>query len=207
MEVEVPDALACVITRDIMDDPVVAADGHSYERSAITQWLSLHSGHASNGQQRSPMTNVPLANAGLIPNIALRKAIAEWRGAVRSRPTHHLDPAAHTAPAAVVAAMREEIDTLRAQLAEANARRSTTANADAQFLAGAACLYGRGTPIDRPRAVELWKQAAEQGQTDAQYCIAHIISRGIGMASVTWFRKAVEYRVEVLSKKTNTHRT
>ncbi len=147
------------------------------------------------------MTYAPLANAELIPNIALRKAIAEWRGATP-----------------VVAAMREEIDTLKAQLAEANerlaseahpsiVRLSSATNAEAQFLAGAACLYGRGTPVNRPRAVELWKQAAEQGQADAQYCIRHIISRGIGMASVTWFRKAVEYRVEILSKKTNTDLT
>ena len=67
-----------------MEGPVVAADGFSYERSAIEQWLRR--------SVRSPMTNAPLGSAGLIPNIALRKAIAEWRA---HRPLA-LDPAALT---------------------------------------------------------------------------------------------------------------
>lgn len=29
----------CPITREIMEDPVVTADGHSYERRAIEEWL------------------------------------------------------------------------------------------------------------------------------------------------------------------------
>jgi hypothetical protein len=79
-----PDAFTCAITREVMEEPVVAADGHSYERSAIEQWLRRSA--------RSPMTNAPLGSAGLIPNIALRKAIAEWRA---HRPLA-LDPAALT---------------------------------------------------------------------------------------------------------------
>jgi hypothetical protein len=70
MELQAPDAFTCAITRDIMEDPVVAADGHSYERVAITHWLSR--------SRRSPMTNEPM-DTELVPNIALRKAIGEWR--------------------------------------------------------------------------------------------------------------------------------
>lgn len=70
MELQAPDAFTCAITRDIMEDPVVAADGHSYERVAITHWLSR--------SRRSPMTNEPMGTE-LVPNIALRKAIGEWR--------------------------------------------------------------------------------------------------------------------------------
>lgn len=29
----------CPITIEIMEDPVIAADGHSYERAAIVEWL------------------------------------------------------------------------------------------------------------------------------------------------------------------------
>ena len=76
-----------------MEDPVVAADGHSYgaagprrratariplrlmhshaERSAIARWL-LRS-------QRSPCTNVAMAHTRVLPNHSLRAAIAEWR--------------------------------------------------------------------------------------------------------------------------------
>lgn len=51
-----------------MVDPVVAADGVTYERTAITRWLSM--------RNTSPMTNVRLPNKRLTPNYAL-KAIIE----------------------------------------------------------------------------------------------------------------------------------
>jgi hypothetical protein len=53
-----------------MEDPVVAADGYTYERDAIAGWL------AKSG--RSPMTNETLASPALIPNHTLRSAIKEW---------------------------------------------------------------------------------------------------------------------------------
>ena len=31
--------LVCPITRELMVDPVIAADEHTYERAAITTWL------------------------------------------------------------------------------------------------------------------------------------------------------------------------
>ncbi len=83
MDIQAPDEFTCAITRDIMEDPVVAADGHSYERAAITHWLSR--------SRRSPMTNAPMYTE-LVPNIALRKAICEWR----TRAPLALDPAALT---------------------------------------------------------------------------------------------------------------
>ncbi len=33
----------CPITHQLMTDPVVDPDGHSYERSAIENWLKEHS--------------------------------------------------------------------------------------------------------------------------------------------------------------------
>jgi hypothetical protein len=55
-----------------MDEPVLAADGFSYERSAILQWLQL-------GHTTSPMTNQPLEHPGLTSNRALRAAIQQWK--------------------------------------------------------------------------------------------------------------------------------
>ena len=52
-----------------MTDPVIAADGFSYERSAIEQWLHSH--------KTSPMTNQNLPHTNLIPNHSLRSAIQE----------------------------------------------------------------------------------------------------------------------------------
>jgi ribosomal protein L24 len=59
----------CPISRDRMVDPVVAADGHTYERAGIETWLAKNS--------TSPMTREKLANRTLIPNHALRNAIGE----------------------------------------------------------------------------------------------------------------------------------
>ena len=61
--------LRCPITMDIMMDPVIAADGHSYEREAIERWLLTH--------RTSPMTGAVLANPTVVPNHRLRSIIAD----------------------------------------------------------------------------------------------------------------------------------
>ncbi len=72
----------CPITHEVMRDPVMAADGHSYERAAITRWI----GRAVPGAPtRSPCTNMPLAHARLTPNHSLRAAIVEWCAAAGAR--------------------------------------------------------------------------------------------------------------------------
>lgn len=58
--------------QEVMEEPVLAADGYSYERSAILQWLQL-------GHTTSPMTNQPLEHPGLTSNRALRAAIQQWK--------------------------------------------------------------------------------------------------------------------------------
>ncbi|KAK7938512.1 hypothetical protein WMY93_001838 [Mugilogobius chulae] len=50
---EAPDEFLCPITRELMRDPVIAADGYSYERESIESWIR---GKAKS----SPMTNLPL---------------------------------------------------------------------------------------------------------------------------------------------------
>merc|ERR1712224_380146 len=72
-----PNDFYCPITCEIMSDPVVAADGRSYERSAIQQWLNNNVGTVVN----SPMTGAPLAHRALIPNYNLRGAIEHAKAA------------------------------------------------------------------------------------------------------------------------------
>jgi len=62
---DVPKQLICPITQELMQDPVVMADGHSYESSAILAWLGR-------GNRTSPLTNEPLPHTTLVPNINLR---------------------------------------------------------------------------------------------------------------------------------------
>jgi hypothetical protein len=73
MAAAIPHAFLCPITCDVMDRPVVAADGHSYEHESITRWLE------SSSCTTSPLKNALLDNTTLIPNVALRHAIEEWR--------------------------------------------------------------------------------------------------------------------------------
>lgn len=66
--VETPGEYMCPISFEVMRDPVVASDGHSYERKSIEQVLD--------DTAVSPMTREPLTPY-LFPNRALRKRIEE----------------------------------------------------------------------------------------------------------------------------------
>jgi len=84
-----PGSFKCPITQDVMEDPVVAADGHSYEKSAFWRHLDHHHEEIRRrmewtGWARSPMTNVELADYNTIPNRSLKSAIAEWRQQFRA---------------------------------------------------------------------------------------------------------------------------
>ena len=57
-----------------MIDPVIAADGYTYERNAIMQWIQQSTTY-SNRNGTSPVTNAPLANGNLRQNFALRDVI------------------------------------------------------------------------------------------------------------------------------------
>jgi serine/threonine protein kinase len=59
----------CSIGYEVMVDPVVSSDGHTYERANIEQWFTL--------SNRSPKTNLPLRNKELFPNLALKETIEE----------------------------------------------------------------------------------------------------------------------------------
>ena len=63
-----------------MSDPVIAADGSSYERVAIEQWLATGAG-------TSPKTNEVLRHCELLTNKALKTLIAdELERRARTRP-------------------------------------------------------------------------------------------------------------------------
>ncbi|NXU17863.1 WSDU1 protein, partial [Pardalotus punctatus] len=70
VSVSVPDEFLCPITRELMKDPVIAADGYSYEREAMENWIS--------SRRSSPMTNLPLHSLMLTPNRTLKMAISRW---------------------------------------------------------------------------------------------------------------------------------
>lgn len=59
--------IRCPITKDIFLDPVVAEDGHIYERTAIEKWFKTHS--------ISPMTGTKINNKIVFPVFHIKKII------------------------------------------------------------------------------------------------------------------------------------
>jgi len=62
-------SMICPITQALMTDPVILSDGHSYERTAIEQWLRT--------SNKSPMTGAELPTRVLITNHTLRSIIKD----------------------------------------------------------------------------------------------------------------------------------
>ena len=49
---------------------MIAADGHTYERSALQQWLKQHS--------TSPVTGSSLAHKQMVPNLVIKTIAIQW---------------------------------------------------------------------------------------------------------------------------------
>jgi serine/threonine protein kinase len=71
------DSLLCPLTLDLFRDPVVAQDGHTYERNAIEEWIR------KNGT--SPLTRQPLSIQHLIPNITVKKIVDSFETSTRNK--------------------------------------------------------------------------------------------------------------------------
>ncbi|GKZ00513.1 hypothetical protein MPSEU_001003700 [Mayamaea pseudoterrestris] len=69
---EAPEDFVCPITNEIMQDPVLSKYGHSYERSAIVEWLAAHS-------NTCPLTRRTMHLSDLITHPTLRAAIRQWQ--------------------------------------------------------------------------------------------------------------------------------
>jgi hypothetical protein len=78
-----------------MLDPVICADGQSYERDNIIAWLDE--------SNTSPVTGLPFPSRALIPNYALRDAIDDWDDAQlqpsQRHPTWNVDELFEAFPA------------------------------------------------------------------------------------------------------------
>ena len=66
-EIELPKDCYCPISQELMENPVMAADGHTYDFDSITRWLQEH--------DTSPLTNETLPNKNLTRNHTVRKLI------------------------------------------------------------------------------------------------------------------------------------
>ena len=62
----------CNFLQTEMTEPVIAADGHTYERAAIEAWFTSHC--------TSPITHQQLNHTRLVPNYAVKQMIAANKG-------------------------------------------------------------------------------------------------------------------------------
>ncbi|KAJ8603717.1 hypothetical protein CTAYLR_000209 [Chrysophaeum taylorii] len=79
-----PVDFVCPLTRQVMRDPGVLSSGHSFERSAVDEWLSQFSSEA---EVRCPASSAVLASREVVPNHALRRAIGAWKNESKGRRT------------------------------------------------------------------------------------------------------------------------
>ena len=56
---------------ELMQQPVMAADGFTYDRASIEAWLAR-------GKTSSPTTGAPLPHLGLAPNHLVRSMVVEY---------------------------------------------------------------------------------------------------------------------------------
>ena len=66
-----PKYLICPISQEVFEDPVSTADGHTYERKAVENWLQNHC--------TSPITGLPLSDKCLRPNFAIKMAVQAYK--------------------------------------------------------------------------------------------------------------------------------
>ena len=56
---------------ELMRDPVLAMDSHTYDRSSIEAWLKT-------GKKTSPKTNAPLPSTALYSNHAVKSMVQDY---------------------------------------------------------------------------------------------------------------------------------
>jgi hypothetical protein len=72
IEENCPPSFICPITTEIMTDPVILVEtGTTYDRASISQWLEKH--------DSDPSTGLKIQSKEMIPVLALKNAIEEWR--------------------------------------------------------------------------------------------------------------------------------
>ncbi|CAG9316653.1 unnamed protein product [Blepharisma stoltei] len=73
-----PNEYLCPITQELMDDPVIAADGHTYERAAIAAWMEI--------SNANPLTGEELSSRNLTPNYNIKALISDYKEQIRNQP-------------------------------------------------------------------------------------------------------------------------
>eukprot|EP01040_Poterioochromonas_malhamensis_P005106 gene5109-5469_t len=84
------------ISLDLMNDPVIASDGHSYERIHIMEWFEK--AKQAGGVVLSPLTGLPLPNETLRSNLELKTEIDAFKASKSSIQTKDIKRCLPTEP-------------------------------------------------------------------------------------------------------------
>ena len=68
----IPRSFCCPLTMEVMVEPVIDAEGNTFEKKALLECLSRH--------RVSPVSRQPLSSNMVVPNYALRDTIHEFMG-------------------------------------------------------------------------------------------------------------------------------
>ena len=88
-----PKEFVCPITQELLEDPVIAEDGFSYERIAMERWFST-------GKTRSPVTSERMEGRSLTPNKVMKAMIQNYRRELGTRLLQSCDALASESAAA-----------------------------------------------------------------------------------------------------------
>lgn len=212
--ISIPDDYLCPITHEIMEDPVITWDGHSYERRSITEWYGR-------GKRNSPLTGVFSDDISLIPNQRLKTIIQDF---VKALPKLQRENQIQVDLEKAIQ-LREEFinEGLKKQIKKLNLKESETKKskeieqskipqgtaepmnlnarlkqyADLEFTLGEAFEQGQGVTRDYGKAQEHYENAATLGHADAMCNLGLMYDFGrikyIGKNSTTavdWYNKA-----------------
>jgi len=81
---ELAEECVCPISQSLMVDPVIAGDGHSYDRIQIETWIRQE--EAAGVAVTSPQTREPLPDTRLVSNLAVKRTIQRLVGSGRLDP-------------------------------------------------------------------------------------------------------------------------
>ena len=157
----------CPITQEPMIDPVIIANGHSYEREAIQEWLADHN--------TCPKTNLVLEHKELISNKTLKAAIHEMLESCKLDYYYKNKKSAAAAAAAVPsakAADAEEAEMVMGGKAAAAAAPLVAAAAEAAEAVETA-FYDQAVDEDEFEKIRAAELAAESAADKAQEDFAH----------------------------------
>ncbi|CAN1178102.1 U-box domain-containing protein 25 [Linum perenne] len=71
LTIQIPYHFRCLISLELMRDPVTVSTGQTYDRSSIESWIAT-------GNTTCPVTRSPLSDFTFIPNHTLRRLIQDW---------------------------------------------------------------------------------------------------------------------------------